>query len=920
MEQRDHSELIGVLESLLGPAVAAPGAGVSRQVGRLTGAPAEPHVPGAPGVISIADDTVTPTGHGVTEILSAESPVGIAVLDAAQFLVVRTNEALLTLLGDGARRGNIVGRRLPEVAPGLAYSEVEAAFARVARTGRPFSAIIEQEHPEGPTYLRCSLSPIRHADGSYTDLLLTLLDATEQMEARHRAERESQRAEEHALRTGVRSFAVRALARVSNLEAALAQVAERTAETLGDCCAVLLLGEDDVLELAALHDRDSARGAEARRAYGLHQLRRGEGIAGQVVLGGNGMLATQWGPEDAAQVAPVFRQEADSAHIASLACAPLREAARTFGVVVLFSRSVTAGGSGRLLSGADLATVQELADEMALAVQNVRLREALSAAQAEKSTLLELCGEGVAIYDAQGRLRNLNDVGRHLFSHPAAPRADGTAGSPALVRRLLSWPDAVELAQDELPWARALHGERVGGTDGSPLLEIWDDGARRLLRVRAGPVEDGTGALLGAVAAIVEIHETQGAGQLSVSDSALVAEDSARQTEPGLTEPRAPESARSAGEEWARWRETMELLDDGVVLCDASGAAVFINMAGRVLLNLGDDVTEVGGGRVRGDVWAHLRGPDGAPLASDAPPVARALAGDSVRGAETAVVLAGGALRRVFWDARRVMRADDAVMGVVLIARAADETSPGAAVEQETTPTPGGAPGAWAVTTRLRAGSVGDGFAADRSSAGRGALANGSDHATGAASDEPLCDLAETCAQVARGHDDAQGRRLEIRLPRRGVLVQGHADTVAQMVHALIASAAAALPRTAPLHVAVWVERGRGGSTDSPISAVPPAMDADQLETVLLGQGQNSGLTPPTRVMARAQDSSGPIPQAMVRVCSPNVRAPAPEGVDFEECRALTAELGGRAWAREDPVLGPTYFVSLPLVESIASS
>jgi hypothetical protein len=318
---------------------------------------------------------------------------------------------------------------------------------------------------------------------------------------------------------------------------------------------------------------------------------------------------------------------------------------------------------------------------------------------------------------------------------------------------------------------------------------------------------------------------------------------------------------------------------------------------------------------VRGDVWAHVRGSDGAPLDATALPVSRALAGDPVRGVETAVLLAGGALRRVFWDARRVLRGDDVVMGVVLIARAADETSPGAAVDQEAGPMVGGAPGAWAVTTRLRPRSVAVGLAGEASPGTFGAIAEVPTHLLRGAGEEPLCDLAETCAQVARGHEDAQGRRLEIRLPRRRVLVQGDGATVARAVHTLIASAAAALPRNAPLHVAVWVERGRSGIGASAPSAIPPAMDAEQIETVLLGPDQPSSLTPPTRVMARAQDGTEPVPQAMVRVCSPSVRAPAPEGPGFQSCRAVATGLGGRAWAREDPVLGPTYYVSLPLVE-----
>ena len=61
---------------------------------------------------------------------------------------------------------------------------------------------------------------------------------------------------------------------------------------------------------------------------------------------------------------------------------------------------------------------------------------------------------------------------------------------------------------------------------------------------------------------------------------------------------------------------------------------------------------------------------------------------------------------------------------------------------------------------------------------------------------------------------------------------------------------------------------------------------------------------------------------AVVRVCSPGLGTgsiagtePPPETAEFQKCRALVAQVGGRAWAKQDPLLGPTYSFSLPLAE-----
>lgn len=899
----DNRELINVLESLLGPAVAGsvsmpaarPRGGHPTSppvgMGRATGAPASraTQPPAATGRATQPPMPAPVHQGSITALLSAEMPVGVAVLDAKTMRVSRTNGPLLSLLGEQLREEDVVGRPLGEVAPGLAGSEVEAAFVRVARTGKPFSAIIEEDHPGGPIYRRCSLSAIRRADGTYDDLLLTLLDVTEQMQARQRADYETQRAderatrvEEQALRASVRSEAVQALAHASDLSDALGRVAERTAESLGDCCAVFLLGEDDVLQLAALYHRDRVQGFRLRAQYAAHPLRRGEGLMGQVVLSGNGHLASHWGRDEQSQVAAAHGAMLDEEKIESWACVPLQEAARNFGALVLFSVRAANGGSGRALTGADLSFLQEMADQMAQAVQNVRLRDALRAAQAEKEVLLEASTDGVAIYDAQGRLRHLNAVGRQLLSRPVDEGMERGPQTGSAKRSFLA-VSGERLEPDDLPWARALRGERIGEQALEPILVEWQDGPRRALAVRALPVADAGGDMLGAVVTLVD--PTQ------------------RAQEAGEHEEQRAEGTPSGVAEWARWRETMELLDDGVVLCDAEGTAVFVNASGRDLLHLrGDDSVDEHQPAME-QVWRHLRRPDGSALPVQEAPAMRALAGVPVHDLETAVALDGGALRRIFWDARRIEGEQGESLGVVLIARAATEASPGAEAPQPVQPAAAPPPPPLAPTTLLPGRVV-------------------PEHAPEPGTASGACDLAEVCARVARGHGGVQGRRLEIRLPRRRVLVAADEALLESAVYALIGSGAAVMPATVPLHVAVWVERSQDNTQGGAGAAVPPGVGIEQINTVLIKPGQVPDLPAPTRLVAHAAGTGPQAAVAVVRVCSPGLgsrgaeaKSPMVEPPDFMRCRELVTSVAGRAWAREDPLLGPTYSFSVPLAE-----
>jgi PAS domain-containing protein len=905
----DTNDLMGLLESLLGPAVAGLNDPAARARGRrITGGPTAAAGAEAPAQSPLAtpppSDTaaVTPPvpvragASSMTGLLAAETPVGLAVLSASTLTVNRANIPFINLIGKPWTETQIIGRTLHEIAPGFADSEVEDAFRQVAQTGAPFSAIVEESTPTGSAFRRCTLSAIRGADGTFSELLFTMLDVTDQMLSRQRAEAEAERAaeraarvEEQALRNGVRASAMDALARVSDLEDALSRVAERTAEALGDCCAVFLLGEDDVLQLAALYHRDRGLGFRMRAAYLAAPLRRGEGLIGQVVLAGTGTLTARWATGDLDPMGASQRDLLRAAPIASLMCAPLRESSRSFGALLLFSTHQDTGGSAHTYSGADLTFLQELADQIAQAVQNVRLRDALRAAQGEREAMLEASSEGIAIYDALGRLRHLNSIGRQLLSRPTGALEGDKPGMGAR-RRFLS-EAGVPLEDEHLPWARALQGERVGEVVMERMVVQWDGGERRELSVRAAPVEDGSGSICGAVVLLADAARPSGA-ELAGADAT------------------GAEAAPTAEAEWARWRETMELFADGVVLCNDAGEVVFVNTAGYELLNLPVPAAPNLERASPRDFWERLRDANGASLSAGADPASLALTGQPIQDLETTVKLPNGGVRRVFWDARRITGAAGDAIGVVLIARAATEATPG----PTTGPLPpiGAAPASGPLSplapTTLLPNRV------------------SSKHASGESAGHAAetCDLAEVCARVARAHGGAQGRRLEIRLPRRQVVVLAPDSVVQPAIDALISSGAAALPTAAPLHVAVWVERGASDTARGLGALLPPAVDVAQINTLQLAPGQLpdlASIVPPTRAVALGSGGTHSN-VAVVRICSPGLgtggmagAAPPPDTKEFLRCRELVTQVGGRAWTKLDPLLGPTYSFSIPMAE-----
>lgn len=891
----ETSDLMLLLEALFGPVVADITAPIPHLIDIPTLTPAGAD---AGGLASLNQRPGT-----ITALLSSRPPIGLAILDAASLRVIQANAALAVILGHPGREHEAAGNPLSDLAPTLGGSEVETAFAQVTRTGQPFAALVLEERAGGPTYLRCALSPLRHSDGTFDQLLLTLIDVTQEVEARRLISERVHavaRAEDEATRATIRTAVTDLLARAATLDDALRQITERIAQSFGDCCAVFLLDKEDQLSLAALAHLDASQGFRLRAAYGEEPPHRDTDLVGQVVATGNSFLAAEWGPQYAALVAPGLRDDLDAAHIAALACAPLRAEGRIHGALLLFSTSAASGGSGRSLGSGDLIFLQEVADLVAQTVWALQLHAELAAMRAERTTLLDTSPDGIAIYDSLGRLRQLNTAGRQLLSRPLiAANDDAAVPGAAAFRRTFLAADGQPLTAEELPWARALRGERIGVDNPLPIVIEWAGGARRTLLMRAWPVLQDSATPTGA---IVTMH-----------DDAPIAPGAPPAVSPAMSE---SETANlSSDSEWARWREAMELLDEAVVLCAPTGEALYFNPAARMLLDLPETGSSSEASLLSDrPLWESVCQPDGSPLPAGQTPVARAMAGQTVRAQPTAIALPNATLRPIYWDARRIDLASGASIGVALVAwPAADEETPDQQDPQDTQPVEPQAAGAPAAadaqfekTTLLPGRHV--------------ALEDHSPPAARLAGPPAVqSDLAEICAREARAHPGTQGRRLEIRLPRRRVLVPVAESQVERAVNALITVAADVLPRQVPLHIAVWIERSvTDPATLSPVphSPLPPGMDIGDLNTLLLKDGKLPELLPATRPAAAGPSAPAQASVAVVRVCSPNARVAAIQVEQFAACRTLVDQMGGRAWARVDPVLGPTYSFSLPVSES----
>jgi PAS domain S-box-containing protein len=172
-----------------------------------------------------------------------------------------------------------------------------------------------------------------------------------------------------------------------DLDAALALVARRLGETIGDACAIRLLSPDRrwIEPSGALYYRESFAAAQALGVLATQRQQVGTGLAGKVVATGEPIRLADTGVIAAlADVPPAFQDAAVRIGITASLAVPLAARGKIIGVVNLLR-----GPDAPAFTADDQAFALELADRAGLAIDNAGLIATLEQRVAERTVELE---------------------------------------------------------------------------------------------------------------------------------------------------------------------------------------------------------------------------------------------------------------------------------------------------------------------------------------------------------------------------------------------------------------------------------------------------------------------------------------------------------------------------------------------------
>jgi serine phosphatase RsbU (regulator of sigma subunit)/PAS domain-containing protein len=283
----------------------------------------------------------------VLHTVFSSAPVGLALVDR-ELRVVRVNDTFAAFDSDAV------------------HDELMAAFRHVLDTGE---AVLDRdmttESPGGARrHWNASFTPVTHADGSITSVIVAVVDVTERR-ALLDAERDARSRADFLARSG--SILDASL----DYEETLRSVAQIAVPEIADWCVVSILDDSgDLHEVAAAHadsaqrelvrelrrrfppDPDSTTGAVGVARSGRTQYVRE--ITEEVLVAGI---------PDAEQLALVRRLG-----LRSVVIAALKARGRLFGTLTLANAE-----SGRLFEDADVQLAEELAARAGMAIDNARL-------------------------------------------------------------------------------------------------------------------------------------------------------------------------------------------------------------------------------------------------------------------------------------------------------------------------------------------------------------------------------------------------------------------------------------------------------------------------------------------------------------------------------------------------------------------
>jgi signal transduction histidine kinase/GAF domain-containing protein len=167
---------------------------------------------------------------------------------------------------------------------------------------------------------------------------------------------------------------------------------------------------------------------------------------------------------------------------------------------ILGAMTFVSAESGRRFGEEDLALAQELAARAALAVDNARLYREAHRTAAERAAILGQMADGVAIADAEGTVKFVNEAGHRITG--GIRTTDKPAAWYVEPYELLTL-DGRPYTADELPLTRAIR-DREAVTDAGWQIRRAD-GSRAVVEGTAVPVFGPDGELLGAVSTFRDV-------------------------------------------------------------------------------------------------------------------------------------------------------------------------------------------------------------------------------------------------------------------------------------------------------------------------------------------------------------------------------------------------------------------------------
>ncbi|MDQ2787004.1 MAG: PAS domain-containing protein [Chloroflexota bacterium] len=324
-----------------------------------------------------------------------------------------------------------------------------------------YEFISHTEH--GDIYLLSSGAPIRNAAGEITSAVIMFMDITARKHAEQERERLLQEVEEGRL---------------------LAQTVIDSAPT-----GIVVFGADSGFTVRLANDQFLPLVREPWRSAG--------------VVGAP--LAAFLPRAEESGVLPIFRRVAETGDPVSLSEFEYEDEG---GRIISYDWSLVPlreGGGG--VTGLILL-ITDVTDRVLSRQRIEELADAAAQRAAELEAIIANMPDGVAIYDADGQLVQINAAGNAISGEELSP----DDALPAVVEHFdLRYPDGRVIPLDDLPLPRALRGETVSGYAFVSHTRHGD----RIILMSSAPITDVTGKITSAVVVFSDITERRRTQELT---------------------------------------------------------------------------------------------------------------------------------------------------------------------------------------------------------------------------------------------------------------------------------------------------------------------------------------------------------------------------------------------------------------------